>query len=482
MKLDAPLIPRGFAILYIMNIRDEFKNLLPPLSNEEYKLLSESIKKEGVREPLVLWQNILIDGHNRHQIATELGIEYQTIEMEFDAKDDVFIWMIDNQGGRRNLTDGWKYELAQSKREILWRKGREKQIETLKKGDTPVLSTIDKTEKKLIPILEVAEKQEYAKIVKVATEKPKKIIEQKVEPIPLKEAHDTRKEIAKDLGWSTGKVAMADVVWQKAEPEVKEQIKSGDMSINKAYQEIKKVEKREKLEERKVENKMIEKSEVKEKPKVFIQSYKDFLPTQNNFDLLLTDPPFSTDIDDIVGFVNDWLPLALATLKDNARGYICIGAYPKEIKAYLDYFDSQDRFILDNPLIWSYRNTLGVTPNMKYNLNYQMILHFYSDESERLDTSITNEMVSVQEINAPEGRLGNRYHKWQKPNELARRLIQHSTKEGDRIIDPFTGSGTFLVNAGKMNRIAIGCDIDNGVVELLKERGCEVQQLDKRFK
>lgn len=421
----------------MIKIEKKFKELLPPLSNEERVLLKDSIVKEGVREPLIVWGNILVDGHNRHAIATELGIEYQTIKMDFKSEDEVFIWMIDNQGGRRNLTDGWRYELIQKKREILLKKGKEKQSEggkAIRKSQNEVLSNIDK---------------------------------------PLKDTHNTRNEIAKDLGWSTGKVAMADVVWSKAEPEVKEQIKLGNTSINKAYENIKKVEKREKLELKKQEFKAIEKQEVKQKPKVYIQSYKDFLPTQSDFDLLLTDPPYSTDIDDIEGFVNDWLPLALNTLKDTARGYICIGAYPQEIKAYLDFFASQDKFILDNPLIWSYKNTLGITPNMKYNLNYQMILHFYSDKSEKLDTSITSQMLSVQEINAPDGRIGDRYHKWQKPNELAKRFIQHSTKEGDRIIDPFAGSGTFVVNAGKMNRFAVGCDIDNEIRELLNDRGCE---------
>lgn len=236
-------------------------------------------------------------------------------------------------------------------------------------------------------------------------------------------------------------------------------------------------EKKEKLKEKKEENKKIDNSEIKIVPIIHNISFKEFLNKidDNSQDLLITDPPFSTDIEDIESFVNEWLSLALAKIKPNGRGYICIGAYPKEINAYLNEFARQDKFILDNPLIWTYRNTLGVTPKMKYNLNYQMILHCYSNESDNLDTSITNEMFSVQDINAPDGRVGNRYHKWQKPNELARRLIKHSTKEGDSIIDPFAGSGTFLVQAGRMNRYAEGCDIDIEAINLCKERGCYVQ-------
>jgi DNA modification methylase len=192
--------------------------------------------------------------------------------------------------------------------------------------------------------------------------------------------------------------------------------------------------------------------------------------------LLLTDPPFSTNIDDISSFANDWLPKALKKVSTDGRGFICIGAYPKEIQAYLSVFAQQRRFILDSPLIWTYRNTLGRTPNRKYNLNYQMILHFYSEKSEDLDTSITNEMFSVQDINAPDGRQGDRFHKWQKPSKLASRLIRHSTKEGDYIIDLFCGSGTFLVEAGKLNRHSSGCDIDGKALKIAVERGCNELQ------
>jgi hypothetical protein len=55
--------------------------------------------------------------------------------------------------------------------------------------------------------------------------------------------HNTQKTIANDLGWSTGKVAMADKIWKEAKPEVKDKIKSGEVSINQAYKEIKKEEK-----------------------------------------------------------------------------------------------------------------------------------------------------------------------------------------------------------------------------------------------
>jgi len=84
-------------------------------------------------------------------------------------------------------------------------------------------------------------------------------------------------------------------------------------------------------------------------------------------------------------------------------------------------------------------------------------------------------MFSVMNINAPDGRQGNRYHTWQKPDELAMRLIKHSTKEGDKIFDCFCCTGTFLLMGAKMGRIADGCDINAENLQIAKQRGCDVQ-------
>jgi len=212
------------------------------------------------------------------------------------------------------------------------------------------------------------------------------------------------------------------------------------------------------------------------RPKIYYCDYKDFLYKieNNSQDLLITDPPYSTDIENIEEFANDWVMRALDKVKPTGRAFICIGAYPRELKAYLDILLSQDKFILDNPLIWTYRNTLGRTPKMKYNLNYQIILHLYSKQSRKLDTKITNEMFSVQDINAPDGRQGNRYHTWQKPSELARRLITHTTQEGDEIFDCFGGTGTFVLVGAQLGRKVMGCDNSREMLKIAEERGCEI--------
>lgn len=202
----------------------------------------------------------------------------------------------------------------------------------------------------------------------------------------------------------------------------------------------------------------------------FLNSYED-----NSIDILITDPPYSTDIKDIESFANEWLPLALQKLKPNGRAFISIGAYPKEQFAYIKILLNQDKFNLDNPLIWTYRNTLGRVPKMKYNLNYQVILHLYSCDSPSLDTSITGEMFSVQDINAPDGRQADRYHRWQKPEELALRLIRHASENMDDnlvLVDCFACTGTFLIAGAKLGFNTRGCDISQENIDIALNRGC----------
>ena len=414
-----------------LKVNPEFKKLIPPLTSEEYEQLEQNCIAEGIRDALCVWQSYIIDGHNRYEIATRWNLDYEIESKSFKDENAVKIWMLDNQFGKRNLTDAQRYLNRNEKRELLKQKGKNTQGTR-----TDLLSKMDK-----------------------------KLPE-----------HNTRKQIAEELGWSETKVARADVVFKKATPEVIEKVNKSEVSINQAYQEIKKEEKQIELKNKKEEYKKNSLKEVELKPEIYLKDAVTYLNTfdDNSIDLIITDPPYATDIDDIKSFTNDWLNVALKKVKQNGRLYICSGAYPNELKAFLDVLMNQTKFILDNPLIWTYRNTLGVTPKMKYNLNYQVIWHLYSNESKELDTSITNEMFSVQDINAPDGRIGNRLHTWQKPDELANRLIRHGSVDGDLVVDCFACTGTFLIAASKFNRIAKGCDISQENINIAKERGCTI--------
>ena len=192
---------------------------------------------------------------------------------------------------------------------------------------------------------------------------------------------------------------------------------------------------------------------------------------KNKCDLLLTDPPYSTDVEDIDAFVASWLYAALDNVKDTGFAYVFIGAYPDEMRAYLNA-KIPEHMHMEQVLVWTYKNTLGQNPKDRYKQNWQACLFYRGINAPALDCPLTNEQWAVQEINAPDGRQGDRYHAWQKPMEIGERFIRHTTKPGDKVYDPFACTGTFLLAAAKLGRRGVGMEINPENAEIAYSRGC----------
>lgn len=206
---------------------------------------------------------------------------------------------------------------------------------------------------------------------------------------------------------------------------------------------------------------------------VWRASWEHWLPEQPPCDLLLTDPPYMTDVEEsIAAFAQRWLPVALGKVKRTGRAYVCVGAYPQELAAYLAV-DPGD-LTLAQVLVWTYRNTLGPTPAYDYKSNWQAILYYRGAEAPPLNCPEMIEQFSVQDLNAPDGRVHDRWHAWQKPEELAERLVRHSTAAGELVLDCFAGTGTFLLAAARLGRTAAGCDVDPEMLGIARDRGCQV--------
>ncbi len=124
-------------------------------------------------------------------------------------------------------------------------------------------------------------------------------------------------------------------------------------------------------------------------------------------------------------------------------------------------------------LVWCYNNTGQLQPKYRYTSNCQLVLYYRGPDAPDLNNPADGkEQYACQTINAPDGRVGDRYHKWQKPMELIRRFVENSSKAGDFIFDPFVGSGTSVVVGAGLGRHAMGCDIDREAIDLCLERGC----------
>ena len=102
----------------ILQIDQEFKELIPPLSKEELNLLEENILKFGCIDPICTWNNTIIDGHNRYSICTKHNLKFNIQAFNFELREEAKDWICANQLGRRNISDetrkyliGKRYEM-----------------------------------------------------------------------------------------------------------------------------------------------------------------------------------------------------------------------------------------------------------------------------------------------------------------------------------------------------------------------------------
>jgi len=99
-----------------LKIDPEFQNLIPLLSDDELQGLEQNILAHGrCRDAIVVWRGIIVDGHNRYAICQKHDIPYETVNIYFASRKEAQLWIIQNQLGRRNLTDALKIDLANRK-------------------------------------------------------------------------------------------------------------------------------------------------------------------------------------------------------------------------------------------------------------------------------------------------------------------------------------------------------------------------------
>ena len=193
----------------MITIDSEFQSLIPALSAEEYGQLEENILHDGIRDALIVWDGILLDGHNRYEIAQKYDLPYEVQEMNFDSRADAEIWVIKNQFGRRNISAYDRGILGRKLKPLIASKAKENQ------GTRTDLTFVSND---------------------TEVKPPEKI--------------DTLEEIAKVAGISRATMARIDKIEEQAPPEIKAAVKSGEMSINQAYQATRREEKKAEVQKR----------------------------------------------------------------------------------------------------------------------------------------------------------------------------------------------------------------------------------------
>ena len=197
-----------------LKIDEGLKAYIDPLTPDEYESLERSILAEGCRDSLVVWGDLLIDGHNRYGICQKHGLPFNTIQAtQFKNMDDVHLWMIDQHLGRRSVSDFQRGVLALRKREIIAeRRAAAAAAVNAAKAAQPATEEAP-WEGDTDPVVA----QALASVAKVPDE-----------------ALDTREALARAARLSAGQVKMIETIQEKAAPEVVAAVKSGELSLNAA--------------------------------------------------------------------------------------------------------------------------------------------------------------------------------------------------------------------------------------------------------
>lgn len=127
-------------------VNEELKAYIDPLTQDEHDALERSLLAEGCRDALVLWGDVLIDGHNRYGICSKHGIPFNTVQnTRFKSMDDVHLWMIEQHLGRRSVSDYQRGVLALRKRDILEtrRRAEQEQLRREREGEAAPSATAD---------------------------------------------------------------------------------------------------------------------------------------------------------------------------------------------------------------------------------------------------------------------------------------------------------------------------------------------------
>lgn len=177
-----------------IKISEELRAYIDPLTANEYAALERSILAEGCRDALILWNDVLIDGHNRYAICKKHGIEFKTVQNNsFATIEDVMLWMIDNHLARRSVSDFQRGMLALRKKSILAARTKAQQESGAASGTEAASAEA-----------------------------------------PAQPPLATREDVAKVAGISSNAISRIEKIQKTAAPELVEAVRAGTISLNAA--------------------------------------------------------------------------------------------------------------------------------------------------------------------------------------------------------------------------------------------------------
>jgi len=270
---------------------------------------------------------------------------------------------------------------------------------------------------------------------------------------PKQNPIDTRKELSKVASVGEQTIARVKVIEAKATPEVKAQLSTGELSINQAYQEIKKEEKKEQKEQERKELAEIGKTkkiDIDFRLGDFEEVFADI--PDGSIDCIITDPPYPYE------FIECWSKLSRVAKRVLKPHGFCI-AYSGQM--YLPEVMQRMNENLD--YYWTFavyhEGQTQIVNGINLMCRWKPVLIFQNGKK-KIENTFQDYFISEQrEKNG---------HDWQQSKSGVGYLIEMFTKEGDTILEPFAGSGTTIIAARDKKRNIIAAELDEKTYNIAK--------------
>jgi len=404
-----------------IQIHPEFRSLIGPPTKEERQQLEANLIAEGCRDPLVTWNGILLDGHNRFEICERLGIPYKAVQIDLPSAEAAKLWIEENQIGRRNLTSDQRAAIAY--RIMQRRVALSKQERARKGGNARSLSLV------------VASTTEQSS-------SPRQ-----------------RELAASQLGISPNKLRVVSAI-AKESPSVVEQLVTGTLTIKQAQEEI-----AERTRQR------LRKAALKTNPEGSqIHTGKflllDGLIKDASADLFLTDPPYEKESIPLYGKLAE---LAQRKLKPGGLCAVMCG------QLFFDQVFVQMNKHLDYYWIAAIGGEAGARSTRIFNRRMLNVVRLVVIFAKRPIQQMARSALPFMTDMIP-GERDKQYHTWGQGLKQFQYLVEHLSKPGQLCVDPFVGGGTVPVACLTSGRRYIGTELDPGVAARARARVAEFRK------
>ena len=442
-------------------IDSEFKMLIPPLQAEESKQLEENIIAEGCRDPLSVWNDVIVDGHNRYEICTRHGLGFNVFDVAFADRSEAIEWIIRNQFGRRNLSPYDRGTLALRLDGVLAERYEEKRKATVGRPSKEELAELAKgkeesykaAEDALEAVKDIPRSMTTYDRASLAIKVGKELAFKKMPISPATKTRSERSDRQRDVGEAAGisgaTVAKIKKINQaveqgKVDQATIQKIRTGDTSINRVVRDLKESAAKERIEVIKAEavKKLVAVDEI------ILGDFRekaDEIP-DNSVDLIFTDPPYDRAAIKLFDGLGEFaakklrpggslvfylgqiqLPSAMEILSKHLRYWWCCSCYHS------------------GPTLLR-MNEYGIVNGWK------PMLWFVKETRGDKETFINDVATGTKEKS---------HHEWQQSESEALYFIEKLTKPGDLVVDPFCGGGTTPAVCEKVNRKWLAFEIDS---------------------